>query len=277
MSKSPSDQDSPDDIDEQYRLGSHAEGDRPSESVRRAVLSYAAQRAEGQVRRTAPGTSRGWRLPALVSTLVAATLAGILVWPRYQTAPELTAPSAPSAASPLPRIESAPAPTLAASPTPSPAPAPTTAQVASASAEAKMATPRRARLQSTEDDHGADVPTGSNSQDAGARTMLAAAPIARAADSGLRRAATAGDITTLRSLLDQRSNGGRIDVDARDSEGRTALFLAALQGHDEAVASLLAAGADPNAADVLGLTPLQAATANHHAAIAAALRRAGAR
>jgi ankyrin repeat protein len=40
---------------------------------------------------------------------------------------------------------------------------------------------------------------------------------------------------------------------------------------------LLANGADPNAADARGTTPLQAAVAGGQSAIAAALRRAGAR
>jgi hypothetical protein len=40
---------------------------------------------------------------------------------------------------------------------------------------------------------------------------------------------------------------------------------------------LLARGADPNAADAHGTTPLQAALAGHQGAIAAALQLAGAR
>jgi len=40
---------------------------------------------------------------------------------------------------------------------------------------------------------------------------------------------------------------------------------------------LLARGADPNAADARGITPLQAAVAGNHPAIVTALQRAGAR
>jgi ankyrin repeat protein len=55
-------------------------------------------------------------------------------------------------------------------------------------------------------------------------------------------------------------------------------MLAVLQGHREAVDTLLAAGADPNAADLSGRTPLQAALADaHSAAIATALEQWGAR
>jgi hypothetical protein len=66
-------------------------------------------------------------------------------------------------------------------------------------------------------------------------------------------------------------------VEARDSEGRTALMLAVLQGHRDEVVALLRQGADANAADFAGVTPLQAARANHLPAIADALVQAGAR
>jgi ankyrin repeat protein len=54
-------------------------------------------------------------------------------------------------------------------------------------------------------------------------------------------------------------------------------MLAVLHGHKEAVNALLAAGADPNAADANGTTPLQAALAGAHSAIAVALEQSGAR
>jgi ankyrin repeat protein len=88
----------------------------------------------------------------------------------------------------------------------------------------------------------------------------------------LRRAAEIGDVAKLQTLLERQSV-----VDARDEDGRTALMLATLHGRAHAVDVLLAHGADPNAADARGTTPLQAALAGHQAAIAAALQRAGAR
>jgi len=100
------------------------------------------------------------------------------------------------------------------------------------------------------------------------------APPARLADSAaeVRRAAEIGAVPELQTLLGQQG-----DIDARDESGRTALMLATLSGQSRAVDMLLAHGADPNAADAQGVTPLQAAIAGDRPAIAAALRRAGAR
>jgi Meckel syndrome type 1 protein len=88
----------------------------------------------------------------------------------------------------------------------------------------------------------------------------------------LRRAADMGDVPALQALLNKQPA-----IDARDSGGRSALMLATLRGRAEAVDVLLSAGADPNAADARGTTPLQAALAGNQPAIVEALRRAGAR
>jgi ankyrin repeat protein len=88
----------------------------------------------------------------------------------------------------------------------------------------------------------------------------------------LPQAAASGDLLGLRAQLDQGA-----DIEARDVHGRTALMLAVLNGHARLVEELLTRGADPNAADADGVTPLRAAAAGHQPTIAAALRRAGAR
>jgi ankyrin repeat protein len=88
----------------------------------------------------------------------------------------------------------------------------------------------------------------------------------------MRRAAETGDTQELTSLL-----GATNDIDARDDSGRTALMLATLHGRAGAVDVLLGHGADPNAADAHGMTPLQAAVAGDQHAIIRSLQRAGAR
>jgi hypothetical protein len=70
---------------------------------------------------------------------------------------------------------------------------------------------------------------------------------------------------------------GAAAVDARDADGRTALMLAVLQGRLDAVVDLLRRGADPNAADTAGVTPLEAARAQQRPEIVDALLHAGAR
>jgi ankyrin repeat protein len=54
-------------------------------------------------------------------------------------------------------------------------------------------------------------------------------------------------------------------------------MLAVQHGRTDAVDALLAHGADPNAEDAHGTTPLEAAVAANQPAVVAALRRAGAR
>jgi uncharacterized protein len=113
-----------------------------------------------------------------------------------------------------------------------------------------------------------------DAQSESARATTSAAPAARLTgpSAELRRAAEVGDVSALQALLDRQAV-----IDARDESGRTALMLATLHDQTRAVEVLLAHGADPNAADTRGTTPLQAAIAGNQQAIAAALQRAGGR
>lgn len=87
----------------------------------------------------------------------------------------------------------------------------------------------------------------------------------------LERAATAGDVLVLETLLQAGA-----DVDAKDRYGQTALMLAAHGGHLVAVEALLRRGANPDVTAKFGLSALMLAIVAGHEAIAGALVRAGA-
>ncbi len=308
MSKVPPSQDQPDDVDDQYRRASALDPSRPSEAVRRAVLAHAAQlvakRAtrdeDSMIKSTRRAVNQAWWRPAILGTLAAAALAGLMVAPRFlalRPPPAAATPSAPdtrtderaasapavgpgSAAKPRASTRSADMPTDRARPKgnapASDAPAPVVAETASAAPRA------RGEAQSTEAmDAGPEARQRTPSNNS-ATTSIAAVPRLGAAvtptdapvdpAAAFRRAAEMGDLSGLKALLEKRA-----DIDSRDAMGRTALMLATLHGQTNAVAVLLAYGADPNAADADGTTPLQAAKAGDHPAIVAALQRYGAR
>jgi len=299
MSKVPPSQDQPDDVDDQYRRASALDPSRPSEAVRRAVLAHAAQLvakratrdAGSMIKSTRRAVNQAWWRPAILGTLAAAALAGLVVAPRFLALRSLPPAATPSAEGSVPnapdtrtdeRAASAPAagPESTAKPRASTrgadmpsaragpkvnapvrdGPAPVVAETASAAPRA------RGEAQST-DAMGAGL-------EARQRLGAAVTPTDAAVDpaAAFRRAADMGDLAGLKALLEKQA-----DIDSRDAVGRTALMLATLHGQSNAVAVLLAYGADPNAADADGTTPLQAAKAGDHPAIVAALQRYGAR
>lgn len=303
MNEVPPKQDPPEDVDEHYRRLAALDSSQPSESVRRAVLRNARQLAAERVSTQdptkiasgRPAAIRIWRRPAIFGTLAAAALAGLLMTPLFFP-PRAPSPAALSptevsrpnaAATPAPRApdleqsrtavaDEQPPPASAvagAGQTPS-APSPqahaqnhlrpreSAGNAASISDSAAKSSAKNAPSQ---------APSLVNAQKNRAAPI---APAARMADPAaeLRRAAETGDLRELQALLEQQPV-----IDARDTGGRTALMLATLHGQSSAVDALLASGADPNAADAHGTTPLQAAVSIDQPAIAAALRRAGAR
>ena len=316
MNEVPPGRDEPDDADDLYRRASALDESRPSELVRRRVLDHAAQlAAERAAKNAAPGmasargANRTWRRrrPAIFGTLAAAALAGLLITPRFFTPsvpPSALSSAPPGALSTAPPPPGAPpsAPpmaTISASPPAADsrnqeAPAPAAAEqranrIAGPAAEfaakdspAKMQNMAAARSKTAasagmqaEARRDQDVASTATSQaGALAQPMASLAAAGRSSDPAaeLRRAAEIGDLPEMQTLLDKQPL-----IEARDENGRTALMLAALHGQSQAVDVLLAHGADPNAADGHGTTPLQAAVAGNQQAIAAALRRAGAR
>ena len=88
MNEDPPDQ--PNDADELYRRAAALDTSRPSELVRHRVLKHAAQLAEDRRAHdselgTPARARRPWWQPAIVGTLAAAALAGLLITPRFLT------------------------------------------------------------------------------------------------------------------------------------------------------------------------------------------------
>jgi hypothetical protein len=277
----PPSQDQPEDVDDQYRRASALDPSRPSEAVRRAVLAHAAQLAEERATRiegsktksTRTAVNPAWWRSAILGTLAAAALAGLMIAPRFLEAPRAqgTRPNtAPALVAQAPdtradeRARSVPA--LGPEGTPKPGASTRNADMLSPTGGARPKLSARASS-------GA-APAAAES--ASVATATTAVPRIREAPAdpaaAVRRAAEIGDLSGLQILLEKQT-----DIDSRDAAGRTALMLATLHGQTDAVAALLAYGADPNAAAADGTTPLQAARAGDHPAIVAALQRYGAR
>ncbi len=290
----------PDDpaVDANYRRLTAADTSAPSEATRRAILEHARQLAAGRAApapraQRHPGTR--WGRPALFGTLAAALLAGLVIAPRYLMpnahAPQDTVTStqfdraAPLAVAPPPaplpgnaaRADSerdvahqATPPAAAADGTsatgkPTPPIVPPEERVVTRSAAAQAAK----GLAETERQEIANLAARGGSPAAPTATGAAAAPETDSAVR-LRHAAQVGDLAQLQALAREQP-----DLNARDALGRTALMLAILNGHTDAVAVLLASGADPRVADAQGVTPLQAARAARATAIVAALEHYG--
>jgi hypothetical protein len=291
------------DIDEQYRRASAQDPSQPSESTRRNILAHAAKLAAQRAASDDPvradfrrpaANQPSWR-SALVGTLAAAGLAGLLISPLFlppQAPPAVESSSPPAGKEPTAQTEQTAKALPAARSAPIASPAPVAKLLEIAPPAQRNVVARKSysvdvaasadssRLQSgAPPNYAAQTPaapmsTASSSAAAPVSTAarMAGAPRAVNATAALQQAAEAGDLPRLQALL-----AAPIDVDARDARGRTALMLAALRGHADAVDILLAHGADANAADADGITPLQAALAGANPRIAAALQRAGAR
>ncbi len=88
--------------------------------------------------------------------------------------------------------------------------------------------------------------------------------------SELRAAAAAGDLTVVKSLLARGADPNAADVNRR----KTPLHLAAAAGHLAVVKALLAAGADPSLVDSDGFTPAERARDAGYTDVVAALKAA---
>ncbi len=105
-----------------------------------------------------------------------------------------------------------------------------------------------------------------------AAAMLCAASVSASnADLRLIEAIQDRDHETVRTLLAQK-----VDVNAPEGDGATALHWAVVRDDVEVVESLLRAGADVDAANDYGVTPLTLACTNRNAAVVEQLLGAGA-
>ena len=96
-------------------------------------------------------------------------------------------------------------------------------------------------------------------------------PTAMAAENELHKAATAGDVAKLNRLIKAGA-----DVNAVNEDGWTPLHSAVYGGHTDAVIALIKAGADINAVNEIGWTPLHNAAYSGHTDAIIALIKAGA-
>jgi uncharacterized protein len=314
MNDTPPPDDAADDLEALYRRSSAQDLSRPSAKTREAILEHslrlATNRAQmrstdwsiqsesspalGQIAPVTRFSRPKWQRPVLVGSLAAAALAGLLIGPQYlrPAAPPVTLQiSAKSAVSEQKRFEATPAsgPTVAEKSESAPAVMnlPATVPAPRFRAPARLAAPRAgtaesattARAASGASNPGVMGGISAASTDASEQVSVTGmriqrtpgAPAAAAAAQSSRDART-GDSSTPEKPPDAAS-----PLDIRDTDGRTALMLAVLQGRLDAVMDLLRRGADPNAADNSGVTPLQAARAKNRPEIADALVHAGAR
>jgi ankyrin repeat protein len=103
-------------------------------------------------------------------------------------------------------------------------------------------------------------------------SMLATFSAAGAAnDVRLIQAVKRADASAVRTLLQQR-----VDVNATEPDGTTALHWAAYQNDAETAGLLIRAGANVNAATTLGITPLKLASSNANAPLVVSLLKGGA-
>ena len=93
-----------------------------------------------------------------------------------------------------------------------------------------------------------------------------------ALDGSLHQAAMAGDVSRIRSLI-----AGGANLNAKNKDGRTPLMLAAMYGHADVVQALLTSGADPNAQDKQGNSAISAVQQSGNIRIGRLLKKSGAK
>jgi uncharacterized protein len=292
----------PDGLTARYRRASEADSSRASEAVREAILAHArsrADRARRDLRTTVErGAARRWmprRSWPVWGAAAAAAITGLIALPLYREAGDISPPPAPTARVPRaePNAALAPAAKEVHEPVP-PGPLPkaprTERRVAAEAPPAPEAlggavTPPSRGMTAARERASDAATAGSAGKPATAapaayaaraplaeRGMIAESPELEASGRSLAAAASGGDVAEV-----ERHLQAGLALETRDEAGRTPLMLAVLHAHRQLVRTLLAQGADPNAADGQGRTPLTVARARHDTDLVQALEGAGAR
>ena len=106
----------------------------------------------------------------------------------------------------------------------------------------------------------------------GITALILTSAVAHAGDrKDLLKAAAAGDLAQVRALLEKGTN-----INHRQNDGATALFMASQDGHEETVQALLARGAEIDHQNKKGVTALIIAAYQGHEGIVKALLAEGA-
>jgi uncharacterized protein len=301
VSETPEDE-GPDGLTARYRRASEADPSRASEAVREAILAHARSHADrarpersGTVQRGADRRRTPRRSWPIWGAAAAAAITGLIALPLYREAGVIGPPPPATAPAPgaEPRAALAPAATEAQEPVPpgpppkAPRPEPhfTAAAPPAADAPGAAVTPF-SRGATAARERASDAGTADR-----AAKPAAAAPAANAARAPFAardRLAEAPKLQGRSQLHAATASGGEVAeaqrhlqaglaLETRDEAGRTPLLLAVLHADRPLVRTLLAQGADPNAADGEGRTPLAIARARHDTEMVQALEGAGAR
>jgi uncharacterized protein len=265
VNDTPPTDDAADDLEAMYRRNSDQFPTRPSARTRQVVLEHAVRLSMNRHSRPK------WRRPVFIGSLAAAALAGLLVGPQFlrSVAPPVTLPVAGTSALSESKLANSAEPAESAV-VPKGESAPVVLKLSAPERRAKIDVP----AQQVAPGAAAAVAANTDRATAGATATEPQTPDAPRSEAAARvsRSASVADSSAADNASDALAS-----IDVRDSDGRTALMLAVLQGRLDAVVDLLRRGADPVAADSRGVTPLQAARAKNEPDIAAALVRAGAR
>ena len=298
MSTLPPPFDRSEDADDRYRRASERDPSRPSEATRRAVLEHAERLAAERTRRNA---RRRWLMallapkwrPALVGTVAAAVLVGVVI------APQFLVPTAPPesrrapAAAPLQRAVAPVNAPVARNAPEERAPAPGTVESASPARPAAapererfLSSTPRALLGQSAPAEGAPVPpTAALAASHAPTTMLeqrADAKTARAPPRDESVVVTASRRAQESALANV--SGGVVAAPAAAAPatsppaqpGPDSLLQAAAAGDLTALRTLLASGGDIDARDAQGRTALMLATVGGQADAVAVLLSHGA-